>query len=234
MRWARQERFWMRERRERGGVANLAILKKPLETGKAAGAEAISNAKQGIADIVRTPENKPTPTTRGVARAGGLLAGHAMSVPGGEIAGVLSGPSLADAALPKRRDLQPGLGHYSPFDEAEQQSQLSKRFGETEKVRTKELTDQGRLRQIEEREGAKQTKAATTANKPAPFTGGVAQVPEPRPRSPRPELRSNCSTGRRCLEGVASPSRWRQHPFRNRDNLDHIQRYREYLANGTE
>lgn len=152
-----------------GGITNLALLKKPAESAVAAGSNAIENAKQGLADAVRTPENKLTPATRTAARVAGAGAGHATGIPGMEIAGVLGGPALADAALPKRLNLNPGLGFYTPFDEAEQQAQLSGKLGEAEKSRMKELTDQGRIRQIEERETAKQ--------KPSPI-GSVPVQPQ--------------------------------------------------------
>jgi len=89
-----------------GGVTNLAMFKKPVEAGGQDLAAAARNAKVGIADVVRTPENKLTPATKAVARIGGAAAGHALGVPGaGELAGIFTGPSLADAFLPKRPEL---------------------------------------------------------------------------------------------------------------------------------
>lgn len=86
-----------------GGLTNLALAKKPVEAGGTALADTARNAKAGIADIVRTPENKLTPTAAAVSRVGGAMAGHYLGIPGaGELAGVFGGPSLADAFLPKR------------------------------------------------------------------------------------------------------------------------------------
>lgn len=87
-----------------GGLTNLALAKKPAESAGAALADTAQNAKAGIADAVRTPENKLTPTTKAVARGSAALLGHATGIPGGEIAGVFSGPSLADSFLPKRAE----------------------------------------------------------------------------------------------------------------------------------
>jgi hypothetical protein len=87
-----------------GGVANLALAKKPAEASGAALADTARNAKAGIADIVRTPENKLTPTTKVVSSLGAGVAGHYLGLPPavGEFGGLFKGPAVADALLPRR------------------------------------------------------------------------------------------------------------------------------------
>jgi len=59
-------------------------------------------ARDAIANAARDETGKLRPGVKVAARAAGAAAGHATGIPGAEIAGVFSGPSLADALIPNR------------------------------------------------------------------------------------------------------------------------------------
>ena len=64
--------------------------------------EAAGAVRGGIAKATRDEAGNLRPGVKVAARAAGAAAGHATGIPGAEIAGVFSGPSLADAILPSR------------------------------------------------------------------------------------------------------------------------------------
>jgi hypothetical protein len=76
------------------GVGNVAA-------GEAAGA-AIPKIRQGAAVLGRNETGQLRPSIKALSRGVGGAVGHATGIPGAEVAGVFSGPSIADALIPAR------------------------------------------------------------------------------------------------------------------------------------
>lgn len=70
--------------------------------GAEAAEEGPGAARDVVANAARDETGKLRPGVKVAARAVGAAAGHATGIPGAEIAGVFSGPSLADALIPSR------------------------------------------------------------------------------------------------------------------------------------
>lgn len=175
-----------------GGVINLATAKKPIEAGGSALAETAKNAKTGIAEAVRTPENKLTPIANAGARVGAAAAGHMMGLPGGEIAGVFSGHSLADSLLPKREIRTTPFGAYEdPEPKPVYPGAHLPDIGEHYEHRGAEINKIRSMNEVLDRRNAREAKTAATApGAEPPAAAGEPGLPKaqvvklPVPREP--------------------------------------------------
>jgi hypothetical protein len=88
------------------GAASVAPEALGMATGNVAAGEAVGEAAPKIRDTTallgRSETGRLRPSVSALSRGVGAVAGRATGIPGGEIAGFISGPSLADALIPTR------------------------------------------------------------------------------------------------------------------------------------
>jgi hypothetical protein len=148
------------------------------------GLRAIGDAIPSRTDIglaARTEKGTLKPAVRTVARVGGALAGHALGVPGlGEIGGLLAGPSLADAILPKR-----------PFDIPTKGAEVGAPLPEAGEFYANKAKEMDAVRKQTE-QAARQSERQAKTNSPEPAAAEGPGLPNakvvklPVPREPVP------------------------------------------------